>query len=336
MHVGAQLRGLRAPCERFAPWVTPGPRITRFRLAADLGRMGLDTHRVSNKVSKITSRPLVPLDRAFPAHALVHDSKLTVNDPNPEASHRNTVRLWPTELGHLVQDVTRDHGLGHSPASGPGAKPIPDNRFVPKERILHPRLEMVAGLLLPAAPAERPHVRDRAISSARPRPTPRHPRGLGRWNHDSRVTPPRRVVERDRIVGRASGHPCDLIVDRLKRDDRSHLPRHRIDARHRARHGHGAGACRSHDGSTRPQRRTGRDGRGNNPGRARQSSGVNPDDACVRAILVSRYREQTLNRYDQDRAPQEEHEIRDDPGHHLPDVGDPSHGVCRYDQRYRR
>ena len=75
MHVGAQLRGLRAPCERFAPWVTPGPRITRFRLAADLGRMGLDTHRVSNKVSKITSRHLVPLDRAFPAHALVHGSR---------------------------------------------------------------------------------------------------------------------------------------------------------------------------------------------------------------------------------------------------------------------
>ena len=72
MHFGAQSRGLRAPCERFAPWVTPGPRITRFRLAADLGRMGLDTHRVSNKVAKITSRHLVPLDRAFPAHALVH------------------------------------------------------------------------------------------------------------------------------------------------------------------------------------------------------------------------------------------------------------------------
>ena len=74
MHVGAQSRGLRAPCERFAPGVTPGPRITRFRLAADLGRMGLDTHRVSNKVSKITSRHLVPLDRAFPAHALLHES----------------------------------------------------------------------------------------------------------------------------------------------------------------------------------------------------------------------------------------------------------------------
>ena len=62
------------PVNAFAPWVTPGPRITRFRLAADLGRMGLDTHRVSNKVSKITSRHLVPLDRAFPAHALVHGS----------------------------------------------------------------------------------------------------------------------------------------------------------------------------------------------------------------------------------------------------------------------
>ena len=37
--------------------------------------MGLDTHRVSNKVSKITSRHLVPLDRAFPAHALVHGSR---------------------------------------------------------------------------------------------------------------------------------------------------------------------------------------------------------------------------------------------------------------------
>ena len=34
MHFGAQSRSLRAPCERFAPWVTPGPRITRFRLAA--------------------------------------------------------------------------------------------------------------------------------------------------------------------------------------------------------------------------------------------------------------------------------------------------------------
>ena len=84
MHFGAQSRGLRAPCERFAPWVTPGPRITRFRLAADLGRMGVDTHRVSNKVSKITSRHLVPLDRAFPAHALVHEYGATFRGSRPD------------------------------------------------------------------------------------------------------------------------------------------------------------------------------------------------------------------------------------------------------------
>ena len=87
MHVGAQSRGLRAPCERFAPWVTPGPRITRFRLAADLGRMGLDTHRVSNKVSKITSRHLVPLDRAFPAHALLHESSRARHDAHRQDPH---------------------------------------------------------------------------------------------------------------------------------------------------------------------------------------------------------------------------------------------------------
>ena len=96
MHFGAQSRGLRTPCERFAPWVTPGPRITRFRLVADLGRMGLDTHRVSNKVSKITSRHLVPLDRAFPAHALMHGSP-------PRSGRRRCARLID---GNLVSGLS--------------------------------------------------------------------------------------------------------------------------------------------------------------------------------------------------------------------------------------
>ena len=95
--------------------------------------------------------------RLHQQEALVHGLETDRQRSQPRGqSPTHTVRLWPTELGHLVQDVTRDHGLGHSPASGPGAKPIPENRFVPKERILHPRLELVAGLLLPAAPAERP------------------------------------------------------------------------------------------------------------------------------------------------------------------------------------
>ena len=128
MHVGAQSRGLRAPCERVAPWVTPGPRITRVRLAADLGRMGLDTHRVSNKVSKITSRHLVPLDRAFPAHALLHEDPAGVGRfgpyfPYPSAgatlqgmkskihpTHKTKCRVanWPAYNQALVRrgDVT--------------------------------------------------------------------------------------------------------------------------------------------------------------------------------------------------------------------------------------
>ena len=79
MHFGTQLRGLHAPCERFASRVAPGARITRFQLAADLGWMGLDTHRVSNKVSKTGfNHPISSsLTELCPAHALVHHSGST-------------------------------------------------------------------------------------------------------------------------------------------------------------------------------------------------------------------------------------------------------------------
>ena len=129
MHFGAQSRGLRAPCERFAPWVTPGPRITRFRLAADLGRMGLDTHRVSNKVSKITSRHLVPLDRAFPAHALVHKPRSSDNCPDPAISPPDPERGGSTTFGHPVEDVARDQCLSFPCLRVPIPKPVASNRL---------------------------------------------------------------------------------------------------------------------------------------------------------------------------------------------------------------
>ena len=116
MHFGAQSRGLRAPCERFAPWVTPGPRITRFRLAADLGRMGLVTHRVSNKVSKITSRHLVPLDRAFPAHALLHESSLARTMPTDRIL---TGRCDMTLVGRGRSSDSRSHSRGRPPLPCP-------------------------------------------------------------------------------------------------------------------------------------------------------------------------------------------------------------------------
>ena len=120
------IRGLRAPCERFAPWVTPGPRITRFRLAAGLGRMGLDTHRVSNKVSKITSWHIVPLDRASPGArvgymnrnrpATIPDSPTDVMDrspwcPGPWLAHYGfalpVASVWNEPVGRYAADRTR-------------------------------------------------------------------------------------------------------------------------------------------------------------------------------------------------------------------------------------
>ena len=105
----------RAPCERFAPWVTPGPRITRFRLAADLGRMGLDTHRVSNKVSMITSRHLVPLDRAFPAHALVHESSRARTMP-PDRILIGRGEMTRVGRGRSSDSGSHSRGRPHSPA----------------------------------------------------------------------------------------------------------------------------------------------------------------------------------------------------------------------------
>ena len=71
--------------------------------------MGLDTHRVSNKVSKITSRHLVPLDRAFPAHALMHKTRcIWLKNPwnLTEAQHR---RLGEPE--HLNLKINRAYLL---------------------------------------------------------------------------------------------------------------------------------------------------------------------------------------------------------------------------------
>ena len=94
MHFGTQLRGLHAPCERFASRVAPGTRITRFQLAADLGWMGLDTHRVSNKVSKTRYSHVISssLTELCPAHALLHDPS-SHNDPISSSLSCGSVRI---------------------------------------------------------------------------------------------------------------------------------------------------------------------------------------------------------------------------------------------------
>jgi hypothetical protein len=39
----------------------------------------------------------------------------------------------PDQLGHLIQEVARDHRLAHSPAWRASAKTTADDRFVPEE-----------------------------------------------------------------------------------------------------------------------------------------------------------------------------------------------------------
>ena len=158
---GALTAGLMSPDIRKV--VDPWPRvvcvvgtISSARASdsrANLGRIAMS--HISGRAGwwKFPSPVLVRASGEQSPGATRH-SKLTVNDPNPEASHRPI--LYDSGRPSSViwfRTLHATTGLGHSPASGPGAKPIPENRCVPKARILHPRLEMVAGLLLPAAPA---------------------------------------------------------------------------------------------------------------------------------------------------------------------------------------
>ena len=62
-----------------------------------------------------------------------------------------------------------EDGLTPLPGWTPGAKAIADDGRVAEERVLHPALTMVPGRLLPLAPAELLHQRDRSIPRGRPR-----------------------------------------------------------------------------------------------------------------------------------------------------------------------
>ena len=103
------------------------------QLAADLGRMGLDTHRVSNKVSKITSRHLVPLDRAFPAHALLHESSRARTMPTDRIL---TCRCDTTLVGRGRSSDSGSHSRGR-PHPRCARRPAPPRRG-PQWRVSDP------------------------------------------------------------------------------------------------------------------------------------------------------------------------------------------------------
>ena len=116
--------------------------------------------------------------------------------------------------GHPIEDLTAEDDLTPLPGWAPGAKAIADDGLVAEERILHPDLTMVPGRLLPLAPAERLHQRDRPIPRGRPRAVARDVRRPGRWDDDRRTPRPCGLVDGDRVRGGVSGNAHERALDR--------------------------------------------------------------------------------------------------------------------------
>ncbi len=72
---------------------------------------------------------------------------------------------------------------------------------------------MVPRHLLPTAPAELLHHRDRPIPRGRPRAVARYVRRLGRWDDDCRTPRRRRFVDGDRVIGGVSSDANERAID---------------------------------------------------------------------------------------------------------------------------
>ena len=193
-------------------------RMPRSTVGAWLRRLGLSQRPIA---------PSVPIQRyewPHPGDLLHVDIKplggvvariLT----GPHDAHRqdphlpDAIRHWSAEGGHPIQDLTAEDGLTPLPSWTPGAKAIADDGLVAEERVLHPALTMVPGRLLPTAPAELLHQRDRPIPRGRPRAVARYVRRPGRWDDDRRTPRPRRFVDGDRVIGGVSGDAHERALD---------------------------------------------------------------------------------------------------------------------------
>ena len=102
------------------------------------------------------------------------------------------------------------------PAGLRARRAIADDGLVSEERVLHPALTMVPGRLLPTAPAERLHPRDRPIPRGRPRAVARDGRRPGRWDDDRRTPRRRGLVNGDRVIGAVSGDAHERTIDRVE------------------------------------------------------------------------------------------------------------------------
>ena len=89
--------------------------------------------------------------------------------PPTGSSPADAIRHWSAKGGHPIEDFAAEDYLTPLPGWAPGAKAIADDGLVAEERVLHPALTMVPGRLLPTAPTELLHQRDRPIPRGRPR-----------------------------------------------------------------------------------------------------------------------------------------------------------------------
>src|SRR5690606_17586055 len=119
LDVGTQSHSLQPRCLRFATRVTPAPRKTRFRLAANLDRMGLVTHRTPKMVSVI--QYIHPPSPSFPSAQEVQAAART------EPNHLTLPALHPAVNPRADKPPTQPF----RPESRPPARPLPHSDHLP-------------------------------------------------------------------------------------------------------------------------------------------------------------------------------------------------------------
>ena len=146
--------------------------------------------------------------------ALLRGSKTDPQRPLPtDPLTTDSVRRRPTQLSHLIEDVTCEDGLRLLPRPTARSKALPDDQLVPEEGVLHTGLLMVARVLFPLSPSSLLHLSDRAVARGRSWSPSRHGGCPGRWNDDRRATRTRSLVDATRVVGRVRREAGDVAFD---------------------------------------------------------------------------------------------------------------------------
>ena len=150
VHFGAQSRGLRAPCERFAPWVTPQAHASlgsgwRPTLAGwDWIPTGFRTrfrrshHGILSPLTGLSRHTRCCTNRHGPARCQPTGS-----------SPADAIRHGSAEGGHPIEDLTAEDDLTPLPNWAPGAKALSDDGRVSEV------LKGIRVFLVPGVPGHR-------------------------------------------------------------------------------------------------------------------------------------------------------------------------------------